>query len=321
MTAAIQTISLEGLTRADWLKLRRRGIGGSDVAAIIGISKWRTPLDIYNDKTEEGEPADDQEEDNPSMEWGRRLEPVIREKYADATGFRVSKPEAMFINTAHPFMIADVDGICEDGRILECKTARSGKDWGEEGTDEIPQYYQTQVQHYMAVTGAQACDVAVLIGGGDFRIYTVERDQELIDLLIKEESAFWNQHVVPHIPPAPVSLSEIAAAFPTSDGKEKEASDQIADALNEMVVTEREIADKKAHLDELKAEVQGYMESSEKLLVNGVPAATWKSSKPRVTFDSKAFGAAEPELYKQYLKEGAPVRRFTIKSSFAESVA
>lgn len=65
MTAAIQTISLEGLTRADWLKLRRRGIGGSDVAAIIGISKWRTPLDIYNDKTEEGEPADDQEEDNP----------------------------------------------------------------------------------------------------------------------------------------------------------------------------------------------------------------------------------------------------------------
>ena len=255
------------------------------------------------------------------MEWGRRLEPVIREKYAEATGLTVAKPEAMFVSEEHPFMIADLDGVCDGGRLLECKTARTARDWGEEGTDEIPEYYQTQVQHYMAVTGAQACDVAVLIGGGDFRIYTVERDQELIDLLIKEESAFWNQHVVPHIPPAPVSLSEIAAAFPTSDGKEKEASDQIADALNEMVVTEREIADKKAHLDELKAEVQGYMESSEKLLVNGVPAATWKSSKPRVTFDSKAFGAAEPELYKQYLKEGAPVRRFTIKSSFAESVA
>lgn len=314
----MKQISLKGKSRSDWLKLRRQGIGGSDVAAILGLSKWRTPLDVYNDKTREDT---SEQEDTPAMEWGRRLEPVIREKYAEATGLTVAKPEAMFVSEEHPFMIADLDGVCDGGRLLECKTARTARDWGEEGTDEIPEYYQTQVQHYMAVTGAQACDVAVLIGGGDFRIYTVERDQELIDLLIKEESAFWNQHVVPHIPPAPVSLSEIAAAFPTSDGKEKEASDQIADALNEMVVTEREIADKKAHLDELKAEVQGYMESSKKLLVNGVPAATWKSSKPRVTFDSKAFGAAEPELYKQYLKEGAPVRRFTIKSSFAESVA
>lgn len=320
MTAAIQTISLEGLTRADWLKLRRRGIGGSDVAAIIGISKWRTPLDIYNDKTEEGEPADDQEEDNPSMEWGRRLEPVIREKYADATGFRVSKPNAMFVNTGHPFMIADVDGICEDGRILECKTARSGKDWGEEGTDEIPQYYQTQVQHYMAVLGAPVCDVAVLIGGSDFRIYTVRRDQELIDLLINDEEEFWEKHVVPGIPPAPMSISEMAATYPDSNGGEVEATSEIADALKEMVITEREVAEKKAHLDGLKAEVQGYMEESEKLLINGAPVATWKTSKPRVTFDTNAFGKAEPDLYHKYLKEGAPTRRFMVRQAFADSI-
>lgn len=320
MTAAIQTISLEGLTRADWLKLRRRGIGGSDVAAIIGISKWRTPLDIYNDKTEEGEPADGQEDDNPSMEWGRRLEPVIREKYADATGFRVSKPEAMFVNTDHPFMIADVDGICEDGRILECKTARSGKDWGEEGTGEIPQYYQTQVQHYMAVLGAPVCDVAVLIGGSDFRIYTVRRDQELIDLLIQDEEEFWEKHVVPGIPPAPMSISEMAATYPVSNGGEVEATSEIADALKEMVITERDISGKKAHLDELKAEVQGYMEESEKLLINGAPVATWKASKPRVTFDTKAFGKAEPDLYHQYLKEGAPTRRFMVRQAFADSI-
>ena len=235
----MKIIPTQNLTRAQWLELRRQGIGGSDVAAIIGISKWRTPLDIYNDKTEEGEPADGQEDDNPSMEWGRRLEPVIREKYADATGFWVSKPEAMFVNTDHPFMIADVDGICEDGRILECKTARSGKDWGEEGTGEIPQYYQTQVQHYMAVLGAPVCDVAVLIGGSDFRIYTVRRDQELIDLLINDEEEFWEKHVVPGIPPAPMSISEMAATYPVSNGGEVEATTEIADALKEMVIRAR----------------------------------------------------------------------------------
>ena len=217
-------------------------------------------------------------------------------------------------------MIADVDGICEDGRILECKTARSGKDWGEEGTDEIPQYYQTQVQHYMAVLGAPVCDVAVLIGGSDFRIYTVRRDQELIDLLINDEEEFWEKHVVPGIPPAPMSISEMAATYPDSNGGEVEATSEITDALKEMVITEREVAEKKAHLDELKAEVQGYMEESEKLLINGAPVATWKTSKPRVTFDTNAFGKAEPDLYHKYLKEGAPTRRFMVRQAFADSI-
>ena len=104
MTNAIQ-IPLPS-TRAEWLKLRQMGIGGSDVAALLGLSKWRTPLDVYNSKIEEPE-----ETDNASMEWGRRLEPVIREKYAEAVGMEVTIPPFMFQHPEHTFMIADVDGI------------------------------------------------------------------------------------------------------------------------------------------------------------------------------------------------------------------
>lgn len=145
--------------RIDWLKLGQSGIGGSDVAAILGLSKWRTPLDVYNSKV--GEVSD--EEDNASMEWGRRLGPVIRQAYSDKTGRAVECLGHIFRSGEHPFMIANVDGLCAD-RVLEIKTSRSGADWGEEGTDEIPEYYLTQVHHYMTVTRMELCDVAVLIG-------------------------------------------------------------------------------------------------------------------------------------------------------------
>lgn len=307
---------LKGITRDEWLKLRRHGIGGSDVAAILGLSKWKTPLDVYKDKIGEG-PED---ADNASMEWGRRLEPVIREAYADHVGLKVDKPELMFARPGFPFMLADLDGLRQDGRLVEIKTARTGADWGEEGTDEIPEYYLTQVQHYMAVMGAQACDVAVLIGASDFRIYTVYRDDELIEMLTNEEAKFWNEHVVPRIAPAPRSLTEVAQAFPKSSPLKVTADDATEAALRELVEVEREQAELKKKADELKAQVQHFMSYAEALTINGVTAATWKSSKPRVSFDTKSFSKAEPDLYKQYIKEGAPTRRFTIKTSFSESI-
>ena len=213
-------------SRAAWLKQRQLGIGGSDVAPILGLSKWRTPLDVYNDKT--SDTLDDI--DNTSMEWGRRLEPVIRQKYADVTGMPVVQPSAMFQSVLHPFMVANVDGIRADGALVEIKTARSGTDWGDEGTDQIPEYYFTQVQHYMAVLGADRCDVAVLIGGSDFRIYTVERDEEIIDMLIEEERKFWDL-VVNRTPPAPRTAEEVAATFSSSQKEEREATADVADAL------------------------------------------------------------------------------------------
>lgn len=293
------SISTADLTRGEWLALRRRGIGGSDVAAILGLSKWRTPLDVYLDKIGEGE----DQPDSPAMEWGRRLEPVIREKYAEATGLAVEKPDMMLISGEHHYMVADLDGICSDGRLLEIKTARSGADWGEPGTDEIPEYYMTQVQHYMAVAGSARCDVAVLIGATDFRIYAVERDQELIDMLIKAEGDFWHDHVEPRMPPAPTTAADVRALYADDDG-------ELAEATNDEAVLIGELKTARARLKELEGEVKA-LESKlivaigarAGLTIAGEKAATYKTQTSR-RFSATAFKAAAPaDIYAKYVTE------------------
>ena len=306
MTYAKQ-IPLPG-THAEWLKLRQIGIGGSDVAALLGLSKWRTPLDVYNSKIETPE-----ESDNASMEWGRRLEPVIRQKYAEAVGMEVEVPAFMFQHSEHTFMIADVDGIRADGRIVEIKTARTQQGWGEEGTDEIPEYYKTQVQHYMTVLGVTTCDVAVLIGASDFRIYTVESDPELESLLIEAEADFWHNHVEPQLPPPPMTIEEMKIAFPTSKKAAVEATDEVMDAVEQLALVTDQMKELKDKESQYKAVIQGAMGEADTLSHLGQIVCTWKSSKPVARFDSAALKAAMPDIYNQYLKTGAATRRFVLK--------
>lgn len=294
--------------RLEWLKNRQTGIGGSDVAAILGLSKWKSPLDVYNDKLEEN-PV---EESNPSIEWGNRLEPVIRQKYADATGKTVTIPNQTFRHPDHPFMIANVDGLLPDGSVLEIKTARTGAEWGEEGTDEIPEYYLTQVQHYMAVLGAKRCDIAVLIGASDFRIYHVDFDPEVAAMLIEEEKAFW-QRVVTRNPPPPRTFSETKAAFPRSKSQAVEASNEVLDAAEKLAEITKQIDDLSAQAEELRGTITAFMGDSDTLSAQGKTIATWKTSKPRVAFDSATFKAKHPDLYTQYCKEGNTSRRFILK--------
>lgn len=294
--------------RTDWLKRRQTGIGGSDVAAILGLSHFKTPLEIYESKIEEV-PT---ESHGPLLEWGHRLEPVIRQAYSDATGLSVVTPEKTFRSEEHPFMIADVDGICSDGRILEIKTARTSLGWGEPGTDEIPEQYLTQVQHYMTVLKARLCDVAVLIGGSDFRIYTVMDDPELATLLIREEAAFWEK-VQKRTPPAPRTYEEAQQLFPTSRSNNIEASADIFQKAETLVSLKKNLDDLKKEIDSLQADVTGYMAENDTLTFNGTPIATWKTSKGRKSFSSTAFAKDHPDLYSQYLVEGTPSRRFLLK--------
>ena len=149
--------------RDDFLKSRATGIGGSDAAAILGLSRWKSPFQVYQEKR--GEAA--QTPDNASMRWGRYLEPVVRQAYADDTGRAVRLPDGLVRHQQHTFMIANLDGVTDDGRVVEIKTARTSQGWGEPGSDQVPQEYLLQAQHHMAVTGLVVADVAVLIGGSD----------------------------------------------------------------------------------------------------------------------------------------------------------
>ena len=152
------------LSREEWLKWRKNGIGGSDVSALLGISKWKSALELWLDKTGQ---AEDLEADNEAMEWGRIMEPVIRSHFQSVTGKKVVEVKAIMQHTEYPFMLADIDGLTEDDQgnpaVLEIKTASEYK--RSEWEEDIPTYYQTQIQHYLCVTGLEKAYVAVLIGG------------------------------------------------------------------------------------------------------------------------------------------------------------
>jgi len=143
--------------RAQWLEERRKGIGGSDVAAIMGISPWKTAFQVYQEKRKE---VNDWE-GNEATDWGTRLEPAIRQWYSDQTGRPVRLPDKIMYSSEYPFMLATLDGFTDDRRVIQIKTSRYSKGWGEPGTNQIPHDDMVQVQPEMVVTGFEDADVTV----------------------------------------------------------------------------------------------------------------------------------------------------------------
>lgn len=302
--------------RTQWLAERRKGIGGSDAAAVLGCSPWATPMDVYLDKI--GEAQDKEETD--AMRFGTILEPVIREEYLRRTGHEVMHSTAMsFVSDAHPFMRANLDGIAKPKgsapRVLEIKTARSADGWGDEGTDEVPIQYNAQVQHYMAVTGLMVADIAVLIGGSQFRIYTVEADKELHEALIQREHDFWHGHVLARVPPDPINADDVAKLFAKDNGAAIEAGDEIFAAWDELRDARARAKALAAEIEALELRIKGAMGEAAELRYRGNVLATWKAARDSSRFDAKAFAAAHPELAAQFSKTTPGSRRFLIKEA------
>ena len=219
------------LTREEFLTRRRSGIGGSDIAAIVGLSPRRSPLDVYFDKIgETSEPEEPTPTKRAPLYWGTVLEEPIARAYAAETGRRVVRYTRLLRSPERPWEIGDIDRlVIDDGakiaakpkgeivcrRGLECKTARMhSEEWGEPGTDEIPVQYFAQVQWYMGLAPSiEEFDVAVLFGGSDFAIYTVTRNDSIIAKLRESGGRFW-RCVEDRIPPAPRSLDDVQKLRP-----------------------------------------------------------------------------------------------------------
>ena len=154
------------------------------------MSRYSSPFDVWLMKT--GKKA--AEPDNDKMYFGRLLEPIIREEFARRTGLKVQECPYMFAFKEFPFMISNIDGVVTetDGTkaLLEIKTTNSATTM-KDMEDGLPVEYFFQVQHYLAVTNLRKAYVAVLIGGNNFQIQRVERDEEVIETIIALESTFW----------------------------------------------------------------------------------------------------------------------------------
>lgn len=295
--------------RQKWLAERRKGVGGSDAAAAIGLSKWMTPLELWLDKR--GELI---REETSSMRWGITLEPIVRQEYCNQTGAEVLVPEAIYQHSQHAFAIINLDGlVLSRDRIYEGKTSRTGEGWGEPGTDEVPPEYNLQVQHGMAITGLPMADIAVLIGGSDFRIYCVEADLDLQQMMLEREAEFW-QMVVDERPPEPTTPADVKLRWKMATaGKQAEADMELANDCLSLRDLKDALKAGEAQKESLEAKLQTAMMDAAELVWNGETLATWKNVNANPRFDLERFKAEQSELYQQYLQEPAASRRFLLK--------
>lgn len=290
------------------LQDRRSGIGASEAPVILGLSPWRTRLELWMEKTGHGSP---QVESMP-MRIGKALEPVVLQAFTDETGLRVTDQQRLIRDASNPWRWATVDGLT-DGALVEAKTASSTDQWGEAGTDQIPPYYVAQVQHALACTGLVLAYVPVLFAAREFRIFEVRRDDEIIAVLTEAERRFWSSVQSGEAPPLQ-SPEEARIRWPQDTGATAVATPDIYETLHELtrVKIEAEVATE--HAESLKAQVQAFMQDAATLVApDGHVLATWKTAKPAMRLDGDRLKADQPELWAKYRSPGCASRRFLIK--------
>jgi len=221
------------MSKQEWLRERKNYLGGTDLAAICGLSPYRTALDVYLNKTSD----DITEETSPAMRWGNLLEDAVAKAYSEDTGYTIAIEPNTIYHPEHKFLGANIDRWVDDKKyVLECKTAgfTRGKEWGDLGTDQIPESYLVQVAYYAAICDVPKVDIAVLIGGQDFRIYTYTRNKPLEDKIMKIGINFWHNHIEKRIPPKCVNTRDTFNLFPQSNNKEILAQNDIIAKLEEL---------------------------------------------------------------------------------------
>jgi putative phage-type endonuclease len=318
------------LNNQDFTANRTKYLGGSDIGAILGFSKYRTALDVWLEKT--GRVVN--EVDNLPVRFGSFAEEFVASEYGTQTGYVLVHSEEGATHPRFPFMVGHIDrfvfdgthdvdrgifhsdGSCTASHLLECKTASpfNQSDWGELGTDEVPMSYLVQCLWYLAITNLERCDVAVLFGNSDFRIYEVYRDRELEDLIINKAAAFWVDHVVADLPPPAQCESDYHHLFKKEvTGKSVEADPMVCELTQKLQLLNSEIKSKELEISQIKQTIMGQMGEAEQLTYQGQVLATWKSPKQSYRLDGKRLELEHPELIPQYQIPIQNSRRLVIK--------
>jgi putative phage-type endonuclease len=308
------------LINQDFTQDRTKYIGGSDIGAILGLSKFRTPLEVWMEKT--GKEV--RQIDSLPLRFGSFAEAFVASEYARATGFELMHDESIYIHPTHPIMSAHVDRfILGNGlgkpatRLLECKTANpfARGEWGEPGTDQVPMSYLCQCIWYMAITGIEQCDLAVLFGNSDYRIYEIARDLELEALVIEKALHFWNEYVLKDIAPPAQTEGDYQALFKKSDpSKTIEANPKTVELIRQLQSLNKQSGDVEEEITQIKQHIMNEMKEAEVLSHQGNVIATWKAPKPSFRLDSKRLEQEEKEVFERFKMPVQNSRRLVIKS-------
>lgn len=292
MNGRLQSISTAGMSREEWLAERRKSIGGSDAAAIVGLSRWASPYTVWMDKT--GRIAE--REETEAMRIGRDLEEYVAKRFEEASGKKVRRCNYMIRNTALPWAHADIDRkIIGEDAGLECKTT-STLDIKQFRGVEFPEKYYAQCVHYLAVTGLKRWYLAVLVFGRGFFTYTLERDEAEIEALMAAEQAFW-ECVKFDTPPAPdgseATSDALSTIYAESNGGQMDLYGRKG-LLDEYMQLKRQTAAITDRCKEIENVLKSDMGEAERASC-GAYDVRWKSQ-TRQTFQINDFRRDHPDM-------------------------
>lgn len=321
--------------RLDWLKRRQKGLGGSDIAAILKLNPYKSPLDVYLSKVEEITKAD--EPISEAAAFGIKLEDFVAREFAERTGLKIQRVNSTLTCVEKPWRLANIDraivnptiagrvNLTKDPQpgeplittdaILECKTASQYMDnqWGptqeheivnglEPEDHKIPLYYETQIQWYMGVTGSKVAYVAVLIGSCDFRIYKVPRNDALIEALFERCDEFWQESVLKKIPPEPVNVEDIKKLYTRDNGEMIEADNDDAVLIGELRTVKEKLATLKKAEASLQNQIITKLKDKTGMTLGGEKVLTYKAQTTS-RIDSARLKAEEPAIFNEYINE------------------
>lgn len=293
-------------SREEWKALRKKYIGGSDAAAVIGLNPYNSPFSVWAEKTGQAPEF----EGNLATEVGTYLEEFVAQKFEDETGKTVRRCNLSLVNDDYPWAIANVDRmVVGEDAGLEIKTT-SELNMKSFKNGEYPATYYTQCVHYLAVSSKARWYLAVLIGNREFKIFTIERDQAEIDALMQAEKSFWNDYVVrgatPPVDGHSATTEAIRKIFPQEMLPEADLSDcyDLFASRKALVESKKQIT---AQIDAIENDLKVRMG----LAATGKCGAfsvSWKTQRSSA-LDREAIKADYPDIdFSKYSKESRVFR-------------
>ena len=328
------------MPKDEWLMKRKCGIGGSDASSILGFNPYKSSMAVYLEKIDEiglkgksvAQSSNDNEDsgskekvgaqnsdnnfsnelkedyvykddkNNYKMELGNKLKSFVASEFMLKTGKKVRNINGILRNDKYPFAIANIDrAVVGEKAFLECKVTNSfnKKEWEK----TIPIHYQIQMNHYMAVSGATHCYVAVLIGNEELVIHKLERDKEMIDEIMKLEEMFWNNCILGDKLPMPDGSNDYSKTLDIlyKDSKEEELilfeAESILERYDEVVKLYKDFEKEKKAIEQyLKLQMQNY-----EIAYVGDRKITWKKQ-VRNTIDTTRLKKEHPEIVAGFMK-------------------
>lgn len=290
----IEKISTIGMSRERWLEIRRGSIGGSDAGALLGLNPYHSPYALWAEKTGKAIPEDIS--DKEAVRLGNDLEEYVSQRFAEATGKKVRRCNAILKNSDYPFAHANPDRLVvgEDAG-LECKTTSSFDTLKKCREGTYPDTWLCQCFHYMMITGAKKWYLAVLCFGHGFFWFEIERDEAEIAALANAEADFWKKvqnDIAPPVDGKDSTTDAVKAVFQHSQpGMRVDLTPMMAEVLA-WRATKAQLKNLEAQLAEQQNRICAYMGQAESGIC-GDYKVSWKTQ-TRKTFDVKRFAADHP---------------------------